>query len=223
VANEQYKFDVALSFAGEDREIADVLAAALRRAGVTVFYDRYQQAELWGKDLYQHLQTVYRDEARYCVVLVSRYYAQKLWPRHELAQAQARAFRENREYILPIRLDDTELPGLNPTVGYIDLRESSMSAICDLILQKLGKAAVASPADMIAQPVSDADEPELLDLRVEMDDAFRAAMDALAKISELSTRGAEADREWQAEAGAIDRFPNPSSYLNTRGNEKRLA
>ena len=47
------------------------LATTLRRAGARVFYDHYEQAELWGKDLYQHLQTVYRDEAKYCVILVS--------------------------------------------------------------------------------------------------------------------------------------------------------
>lgn len=212
-----YKFDVALSFAGEDRKVADALANALRQAGVTVFYDRYKQAELWGKDLYQHLQKVYRDEAQYCVILISQYYASKLWPRHELKQAQARAFRESREYILPVRLDDTNLPGLNTTVGYVDIRELSVASICELILQKLGKAAVPSPTDLVAATPSDDDEPELLDLRVEMDDAFRSSMDALAKISELSTRGAASDREWQAEARRFlasgSRSPHKSQML----------
>src|SRR4051794_14133025 len=85
------QYDVALSFAGEDRDVAEALATRLRDAGVRVFYDRYEQATLWGKDLYQHLQLVYRDTARYCVVFVSANYARKLWTRHELAQAQARA------------------------------------------------------------------------------------------------------------------------------------
>jgi hypothetical protein len=133
----KFEFDIALSFAGEDRARAEELAEGLRALDVRAFYDRYEQAKLWGKDLYQHLQTVYRDKARYCVIFVSKHYAEKVWPRHELKQAQARAFRENIEYILPLRLDDTDLPGLNPTVGYIDLRQHSMSDVKDLLLRKV--------------------------------------------------------------------------------------
>lgn len=133
----EFDYDVALSFAGEDRPVVDQLASALTDEGVRVFYDDYEQAELWGKDLYQHLQGVYRDRARYCVVFVSGAYAQKLWPRHELKQAQARAFTESQEYILPVRLDDTEVPGLNATIGYIDLRHHTVDELNDVILQKL--------------------------------------------------------------------------------------
>src|ERR1035437_6451672 len=52
----QKEFDIALSFAGEDREVVDVLAALLKERGVRVFYDKYEQAQLWGTDLYQHLR-----------------------------------------------------------------------------------------------------------------------------------------------------------------------
>src|SRR2546429_9687107 len=114
----QFDYDIALSFAGEDRQRVEELAALLVEDGVRVFYDLYEQAVLWGKDLYQHLQSVYRDRAQYCLVFVSSHYARKLWAKHELRQAQARAFREHHEYILPVRLDDTEIPGLNATVGY---------------------------------------------------------------------------------------------------------
>jgi hypothetical protein len=68
---------------------------------------------------------------------VSESYARKLWTRHELQQAQARAFRENREYILPLRIDDTEIPGLNATIGYIDLRRIPMADIHGIVLKKL--------------------------------------------------------------------------------------
>jgi TIR domain len=132
-----YEFDIALSFAGEDRLQVEELADGLREFGVRVFYDRYEQADLWGKDLYQHLQRVYRDRAKYCVIFVSQHYAQKVWTKHELRQAQARAIVEQGEYILPVRLDDTELPGLNGTVGYIDLGSNNIPAIQNLLLKKL--------------------------------------------------------------------------------------
>lgn len=119
---ENATFDVCLSFAGDDREYVDAVASALSELGVSIFYDVHQEVELWGKDLYQHLDEVYRTRGRFCVVFISRAYAQKLWTRHELRSAQARAFKENREYILPARFDDTDLPGVLPTTAYIDLR-----------------------------------------------------------------------------------------------------
>jgi hypothetical protein len=135
----QYKYNVALSFAGEDREYAEKLAELLSEQGLRVFYDKYEQADLWGKDLYQHFQSIYRDMASYCVIFLSQAYAQKLWTRHELKEAQARAFREQKEYILPVRIDDTEIPGISETVGYIDLRSTTIQKIAELLLKKLRK------------------------------------------------------------------------------------
>jgi len=60
-----------------------------------------------------------------------------LWTKHELASAQTRAFKENREYILPVRFDDTEIPGLNETVGYIDANTRSPKEIAELAFKKL--------------------------------------------------------------------------------------
>ena len=134
---QKYEFDVALSFAGEDREQAEALAELLENNGYEVFYDRYEIAQLWGKNLYTHLLSVYKDKARYCVVFLSKHYAQKLWANHELESAQARAFVENKEYILPIRLDATEIPGILSTVAYLDLSKMSIDEIYEVLVEKL--------------------------------------------------------------------------------------
>lgn len=118
-----FEFDVCLSFAGEDRPYVDSVAQELRSKGVRVFYDEYERTRLWGKDLFQHLDDVYQNAARYCVLFASKHYAEKIWTNHELQSAQARALRENREYILPARFDDTKIPGLRGTVGHIDLKK----------------------------------------------------------------------------------------------------
>lgn len=133
----KHDFDVALSFAGQDRKHAERLARILKSDGIRVFYDKYEQKQLWGKDLYQHLQTVYRDKARFCVIFTSAPYAQKLWTKHELKQAQERAFRENREYILPLRLDDTKIPGVPETVGYLDLRVVPIADVAAMLIEKV--------------------------------------------------------------------------------------
>jgi TIR domain len=76
--------------------------------------------------------------AKYCIVFASASYAAKVWPSHERRSAQARALEENREYILPARFDDTEIPGLRKTVGYIDLEDVTPKELADLIGEKIG-------------------------------------------------------------------------------------
>ena len=131
------KYDVALSFAGEDRQHAKALADLLEAGGYKPFYDENELENLWGKNLYDYLSSVYKDRARYCVMFLSKYYEKKLWTNHERQLAQARAFQENREYILPVRLDDTEIPGIPPTVGYLDLRMMTIEEVYEVLVKKL--------------------------------------------------------------------------------------
>lgn len=132
-----FDYDIALSFAGEDRIYADDLANRLKAKGVKVFYDIFEQENLWGKNLYDHLSEVYSKKARYCLMFLSAHYAKKAWTNLERKSAQERAFRENSEYILPVRLDDTQIPGIHETIGYIDLRTTSILNLSDMVLRKL--------------------------------------------------------------------------------------
>ena len=133
----EYEYDVALSFAGEDRQHAEALAELLANKGYKVFYDVYEQAQLWGKDLYTQLSAIYKDKARYCVMFLSEHYAHKLWTNHERESAQARAFGEKEEYILPVRLDNTEIPGILRTLSYLDLRSGSIDKVYQALVEKL--------------------------------------------------------------------------------------
>lgn len=137
--SEIYDYDVCLSFAGEDRDYVEKVASELCNYGIRVFYDKYEEILLWGKDLYVHLDNVYRNSAKYCVIFISRAYRDKLWSNHERQSAQARAFRENQEYLLPARFDDTEIPGLRDTIGYINLQGKSAIEFAGMIKAKIGK------------------------------------------------------------------------------------
>ena len=132
-----HEYDVSLSFAGEDREYVERVASELRARDIRVFYDKYEKVKLWGRDLYVHLADVYQNAARYCVIFISRHYSEKLWTTHERQNAQARAFRENEEYLLPARFDDTKIPGLPETIGYIDLHGVSPVEFTEMIEEKV--------------------------------------------------------------------------------------
>lgn len=135
---EEKQFDVALSFAGEDRKYVEEVASNLREMGIKVFYDKYELVTLWGKNLYDHLQDVYQNKAKYTVMFISKYYAKKVWTNHERKSAQAKAFISNKEYILPVKFDETEIPGLLQTIGYINAGEYSAIELAQLIKQKVG-------------------------------------------------------------------------------------
>jgi TIR domain len=147
-AKKSYEYDVALSFAGEDRAHPEKLCRLLVPHGVKVFYDQSARATLWGKNLYQHLETIYKDRAQYCVVFVSKHYVKKNWTKHELQHAQARSFADDREYILPLRIDDAVLPGVAATIGYLDLRTITVEQVAALLLEKLGKDVVNLDEDI---------------------------------------------------------------------------
>jgi TIR domain len=130
-------YDVVISFAGEDRDPAERLAELLKNDSFAVFYDKYEEHDLWGKNLYEHLTEIYSKCGKYCVMFLSKHYAAKQWPTLERRAAQEKAFKENKEYILPIRIDDTEIPGILDTVAYQDLREKSIENIYVILKQKL--------------------------------------------------------------------------------------
>jgi TIR domain/HEAT repeats len=137
MAKGPHTYDVAISFAGEDRLVVERFAAVLAHAGFRIFYDLWERDVLWGKDLYQYLDEVYRKRSRFCVIFISAAYVQKAWTSHELRSAQARALEQKSEYLLPIRLDDTEIPGFPPTIAYVDARQTSVEDIAAIAILKV--------------------------------------------------------------------------------------
>lgn len=133
-----YDYDISISFAGENRSIAEQIARILQEYSINVFYDKFEQYDLIGKDLATHLPDIFSKRARYCVVLISKYYPQKKWPSNiELPAVRDRSFQQDGDYILPILLDDTSIPGLPSTIGCLDLRNTSVENIAGDIARKV--------------------------------------------------------------------------------------
>jgi hypothetical protein len=143
------KYHIALSFAGEDREYVDKVAQRLQEKGVKVFYDKFEETTLWGKDLYVYLSDVYQNQAFYTVMFISDQYRQKLWTNHERINAQARAFSESREYVLPAFFDTSiDVPGVLKTTGHVSLADLPPEEFADRIIDKL----IASGIQLLSDP-----------------------------------------------------------------------
>ena len=163
------EYNFALSFAGEDREHAEKLVELLKTGGYSVFYDKNERAQLWSNNLYDRLSSIYKDEADHCVMFLSEHYVRTPWTKLERQSAQARVFEGDAEYILRVRLDDTEVEGILPTDGYLDLREMTIEDIYEILVEKLSgttsqtvitdiltSAAVESHSDVVViQPILD--------------------------------------------------------------------
>ena len=131
------RWDVALSFAGAQRDYVEQVARALKARCVRCFYDADEQVRLWGTHLAEELPRIYARESAAVVVFVSADYAGQDWTRLECRAAFSRAVREAGVYVLPARFDDSELDGLLPDVVAVDLRRYTPSEFADLVAAKL--------------------------------------------------------------------------------------
>ena len=166
-----WRWDVALSFAGAQRDYVEQVAQALKARGLSCFYDADEQIELWGRYLAEELPAIYGEQAAAVVVFISAEYAARDWTRHERRAALGRAVRERREYVLPARFDDTSLPGLLSDMVTVNLRTRTPEQFAAMIAAKLaglgitsaerpaGEAGVVRPAGAVR--VSEADPRQL--------------------------------------------------------------
>ena len=141
-----WRWDVALSFAGAQRDYVEQVAQVLQARGVRCFYDADEQIDLWGKYLAEELPVIYGELAAAVVVFVSAEYAAHDWTRLERRAALNRAVRERREYVLPARFDDTALPGLLLDMVAIDLRTRTPQQFAAMIAAKLAALSIVLSA-----------------------------------------------------------------------------
>lgn len=138
--NGPYKYDVAFSFAGEDRKYVEQVALFLKKRNIAVFYDHFEEENLWGKNLVTYLEEIYTHKSRLCVIFISQNYIRKEWTCYESAAAAVRMLSSNlkrKEYLLPVKFDDTQVPGVLNTIGFIDGKWKTPGELGDLIIKKL--------------------------------------------------------------------------------------
>lgn len=135
----QKRFRVALSFPGEHREFIRHVAARLsgRLGRGRVLYDEYHEAEFAHIDLDTHLQRLYHDESELIVVFLSAHYNVNEWCGLEWRAIRDLIKRGRGPAVMPVRFDNTEIPGLFSTSGYIWVGDREPNVIADLILERL--------------------------------------------------------------------------------------
>lgn len=140
-------FQVAFSFAGEQRDLVRAVAEAVEKVvgPPNVFFDEWYEYYIAGDDADLRLQDIYGKKCILAVVCVSARYGDKPWTQAEYRAIRARQMRlsgpsaTQREQlgILPIRVGDGDVKGIYENTIAPDIREKTVAQAAELIIQRL--------------------------------------------------------------------------------------
>lgn len=133
---DQFKFDVALSFAGPDRKTVELVARELKRLRIRFFYDKDRAADLWGKNQ-KVFEQIYGPDSVFVVPFISKDYVDRDWPQFEFETARREMKRRQTDFLLPVRLDDTRQFGLREDHQYLAISQYGPKQIAAAVKKKL--------------------------------------------------------------------------------------
>lgn len=129
-------YDVGLSFSSFDRPFVEELSRGLKILGVLTFLDTDFKPQLVGEELTEKLPDIYKNKSCLYVPIISKNYIKSNWAKREKRAAFERALATDG-FVIPVRLDDTEVSGLSGTLLYLDAKKDDIEEIADTIATKL--------------------------------------------------------------------------------------
>ena len=132
-----YEFDFAISFAGENRELAKNITDLLTVLDCTVFYDEYFESNFLGKAWSKQFLEIFGAQSRLVICLLDSHHAEKIWPTFERECFQPRIADSS---VIPIYLDKTKFVGIPADIvgiQFIGKDQGDERDITDNIVYKL--------------------------------------------------------------------------------------
>jgi hypothetical protein len=146
-------YDVAVSFASEQRPYVVEVVRECERRGLAVFYDADRALDFWGKNVIRELRDVYGGtQARYFVPFLSPEYLAKPYPMDEFTTALTQALQRQEDYILPVVFTGTQIPInlLNPAIGYLRAEDHTPPELAEKLATKISSTPVPPPPRTVA-------------------------------------------------------------------------
>lgn len=128
-------YDVAISYTGDDKQITRQIAESLRKRGIKVFFDEYAQSELWGRNLYESLTTIF-ENSRLCIVVLSESYTQSQWASLEFRNLVAHSRVKDSFSILPIIVGSVRT-GLLNDLASLNWSNTDADKVATLVEERL--------------------------------------------------------------------------------------
>ncbi len=151
-SDSEKRFEVALSFAGEERDYVEHVARRLHAQRIAVFYDRSEQEYLIGRDLTVEFNRVFERSNAIAVMFISANYVKKAWPTYERKSILSRMVNDDQALVIPVRFDDTEVPGLPDSLAWFDANQYGPDELAAVIMSKLGVTPLSGKASDVPAP-----------------------------------------------------------------------
>lgn len=103
------EFEIAISFAGENRQLAKYIAEQLESIDISVFLDEHYEANYLGKAWSKEFERIFVHDSRFVICLLDINHRDKIWPTFERDCFKRRV--PDAE-VIPIYLDDTIFVGI---------------------------------------------------------------------------------------------------------------
>ncbi|MFE3170401.1 TIR domain-containing protein [Amycolatopsis sp. NPDC059090] len=185
-------YDVAVSFSGNQRDYVEQVVRACEGLGVVVFYDRDETVRLWGKNVITELRRVYGGVAvRHVIPFLSEDYIAGAYPMDEFYAAMTVSVRRGGDYILPVVMDNVEIPPelLNPAIIYLRAADHSPEELARLVARKvaLSRAEGHEPRE-VEDVVAEAPGPRLPRVAPVHFDPRAVLADAMTRVGQVLER-----------------------------------
>jgi hypothetical protein len=136
-----HPIDFALSFAGPQRNIAELFATKLIDNQLNIFYDKFEESRIVAEDVEEYLRPIYQTRSQFVVVILSNEYPTRIWTKFESDSFKAR-FRDGA--VIPVILSDVTVDTFSVLFGkgYIRLDlhapvQQEVDRIVTLLIEKL--------------------------------------------------------------------------------------
>lgn len=113
------RYDVAISYAGEQVHFVKRVADLLKAEGLEVFFAPKREGDFVAEDMIVRLYRLYRYECRFVAAFVTEDYLKKDITMHEAATAMLRSEEEGHNCLIPICFGQARLERLDPDINYI--------------------------------------------------------------------------------------------------------
>lgn len=139
-----YEYDFALSFAGENRELARCVADNLEILDARVFFDEAFETNFLGKTWSNEFKKIFGETSRLVVCFLDKHHKEKIWPTFERECFQPRVADGE---VIPIFLDSTLFVGIPSDIVGIkykwdpsakDWQETAITEIVYKLMDRLG-------------------------------------------------------------------------------------
>ena len=124
----RFEYDVVIAFSAADRSTAEEFARLLAERNIKSSLDELNAPDVGSMQPAAHLAEIFGRKARYYLLLISQSFPHTNW-----RDVQPLTGPAHGSSVLPVRLDDTDLPGLENSTEVKDLRSHSKQDIVDLI------------------------------------------------------------------------------------------